>query len=531
MFGITEIPGHKEVTRNKIIEDKKLKEILTSRPLIHVEDVADLAVGKFTKAPYLSQIIDSGVDADKIDYILRDNHHCGFPVALDINTLSQVFAKDKKRGIVVKSEGQSLAEQLFIGRYHLVHNIHHNMKNRLGNYLLALTLEEAWQGTKDKKLTATEMTRNWTDGDLINYLKQQAPKRFDILKDLLLGDESFHEVANFSYEDLSPLGRYSAATISYRRNYLPETSKAFSKWIKGKEFFIDAYVASPPEPSVIVGETNPQYLIDSPLSKAALDASLKDVHVAIYSLNDFEDGDVDLDKLLDEFCKILDKSMDEKKAEGLIKYCWSDNKGKFCVSKLVELILNSQSIAMRQKEDFTSDIVLITANALYQSFLSETKEVVFIRSLSELANILNNLKTSGYFKRTNGSEMTTYNIPSEITGFSFPATFLVDVEMLETFGLLYRIIKVAKYGERFQQRYQIRISGWGRDYIQRNLSSVHDLMTLSTQLKEYFDEVVKANKEKYIEYFEKAREEAEDVQDTSAEVKALAKQLPIKVVV
>ena len=238
-----------------------------------------------------------------------------------------------------------------------------------------------------------------------------------------------------------------------------------------------------------------------------------------------------MDKVLEEFRKILDKSMDKRKAEGLIKDCWNDNKEKFCVHKLSELVLNSQSIAMRQKEDFTSDIVLITANALYQSFLSETKEVVFIRSLSELANILNELRKSGYFKRTNGSEMTTYDIPSGKTGFSFPATFLVDVEMLETFGLLYRIIKVAKYGERFQQRYQLRISGWGRDYIQRNLSSVHDLMSLTTRLREYFDGVLKENKEKYIKYFETVREEAEDVQATSAEVKRLAKELPIKVMV
>jgi hypothetical protein len=238
-----------------------------------------------------------------------------------------------------------------------------------------------------------------------------------------------------------------------------------------------------------------------------------------------------MEKLLEEFRKTLDKSLDMEKAESLIRDCWDGNKGKFCVHKLLELILNSESIDMRKKEDFTSDIVLITANAVYQSFLSETKEVVFIRSISELAKILNTLKTSGYFKRTNGSEMTSYDIPSGTTGFSFPPTFLVDVEMLETFGLLYRIIKVAKFGERFQQRYQLRISGWGRDYIQRNLSSVHDLLTLSTRLKEYFDGVLKANKEKYITYFEKVREEAEDVQDVSAEVKELAKDLPIKVMV
>ena len=531
MFGIIEIPDHKEVTRNKIIEDKKLKDILTARPLIHLEDVADLAVGKFTKAPYLSQIIDSGVDADKIDYILRDNHHCGFPVALDINTLSQVFSKDNKRGIIVKSEGQSLAEQLFIGRYHLVHNIHHNMKNRLGNYLLALTLHEAWLATEDKKTTATEMTKNWTDGDLINYLKKYAPKNFENLKDLLLGGEAFHEVCNFSYENLSPLGRYSAAIISNKRQYLPKVSLAFSQWIKGKEFFVDTYVASPPEPSVIVGEEHPQYLIDAPLAKAALDASLKDIHVAIYSLKELSDNDIDMTKLCQEYCKILDESMDEKKATDLIAKFWDNHGTPFCSHKLVELVLNSQTIDMRQKEDFTSDIILVTANALHESFLSVFQEVVFIQSLSELAKILNNLKNGGYFKRANGKDMNAYDIPESMTsGFSFPAKFLVDVEMLEAFGLIYKTVKTIKYGERFQQKYQLRISGWGRDYMQRNLSSDHDLLTLSTRLQKFFTELLEANKAVYLEYFKKVDENnTKNSQTTSREVKELMRKLPIKV--
>jgi HD superfamily phosphohydrolase len=532
LYDIKEIPDHKTVTKNKIVEDAKLQDILIRKPIVHLEDVANLAVGKFTKAPYLSQIVDSGVDADKIDYILRDNHHCGFPVALDINTLSQVFSKNKLRGIVVKSEGQSFAEQLFIGRYHLVYNIHHNVKNRLGNYLLAWTLEEAWKNTTDKEKIATEMTRNWNDGDLINYLKEKAPKRYEVLRDHLLGVEAFCEIHNFGYEELTPLARYSAAFASFKPHFLPEISKAFNKWIKDKEFFVDTYVANPPEPSVVVGEDNPHYLIDTPLSKAALDASLKDVHVAIYSPNKISQTDIDMDKLLEEYRRTLDSSLNMEKAESLIKSCWKEDKSKFCVHKLIELVLNDRTIVMRQKEDFTSDIVLVTTYALYESFVKILKEVVFIKSLSELARILNDLKTQGYFKRTTGSDMNSYEIPkSGTSGFNFPATFFVDIEMLETFGLLYRIIKVKKFGERFQEEYQLRISGWGRDYFRRNLSCVHDLLNLSKRLEDYFDGLLKKSQETYVEYFKKVREESETGQTTSEETKALAKKLPIKVMV
>ncbi|MCK4477451.1 HD domain-containing protein [Candidatus Bathyarchaeota archaeon] len=144
MFGISEIPNHKKTTFQIIATDKELNKILKkAKPLVHTKNIAKLAVGTFEESVTLKRIIDGPIDADKIDYILRDNHHCGFPVALDINTISEILKKDENYGIAITPEGQSFAEQLFMGRYHLISKIHHNLKNRLGNYLLALTLEEA----------------------------------------------------------------------------------------------------------------------------------------------------------------------------------------------------------------------------------------------------------------------------------------------------------------------------------------------------------------------------------------------------
>jgi len=528
LFSIHEIPDHKSATKEIIASNERLIEILDKRrPLIHANDVADLAVGLF-RTPYLRHIIDGAIDADKIDYILRDNHHCGFPVALDINTISEILSKHRDHGIVIKPEGQSFAEQLFIGRYHLVSNIHHNLKNRLGNYLLALTLKEAWDNTKDKKNVAIKMTREWTDGELMAYLKAKAPNRFEILRNHLLGIEIFHEVCNFGYENLTPLARYSTAIVSSHQSFLPRLSRAFSKWV-GKEFFIDTYIASPPEPSLAIGTDPPHLLVDAPLSKAALDASLKEVHVAVYSLEDIKSDDIDLKKLIDKYSKELDNTMNEEKAKNLIKVWWNGDKKSFCVHKLVELVLNSETINLRNKKDFSSDIILIAANSLYQSFAEIFGEVVFIQSLSELARILNDLKTKGFFKRSDGSEMSFYDIPvREKNGFRFPPQFLVDIEMLETFGLMYRTIKVTKFGERFTQKYQMRISGWGRAYFQRNLSRVQELLNLSGRLKEHFNDVLRKNEEKYKNLFEKVKEQVVS-REVAQQAKKLARELPIKV--
>lgn len=531
LFGINEIPNHETTTRKRIIEDKSLNEILRkSRPLIHVEDVADLAVGKF-KTPYLCRIIDGAIDADKIDYILRDNYHCGFPVALDINTISEILSKDATRGIVVKPEGQSFAEQLFIGRYHLVSNIHHNLRNRLGNYLLALTLKEAWDNSEDKKGIALKMTEEWTDGELMAFLQKEAPTKYPILRNHLLGIEVFHEVRNFGFENLTPLARYSAAKIGSCLSILPQVSEAFSSWFEAKEFFIDAYIANPPEPDLTIGTNPPRLLIDAPLSKAALDASLKELHFAIYSLNDIQENDIDFAKLIEKYSKELDSTLDQKKAESLIKVWWNNDKTSFCIQKIAELVLNSETISMRNDTDFASDLIIIVTNSIYESFAEAFKQIVFIPSLSELVKVLFNLEKIGYFKRSGGKAMTTYAVsPREAeAGTSFSTEFLVDVEMLETFGLLYRIIRVSKFGEQYHQKYQIRISGWGRAYFQRNLSRVQDLLNLSTRLNEYFKKLIKENEQQYNELFRIVKEEPTN-KETSQEARKISKKLPIMVI-
>lgn len=531
LFGINEIPNHETTTRKRIIEDKSLNEILRkNRPLIHIEDVADLAVGKF-KTPYLCRIIDGAIDADKIDYILRDNYHCGFPVALDINTISEILSKDATRGIVIKPEGQSFAEQLFIGRYHLVSNIHHNLRNRLGNYLLALTLKEAWENSEDKKSVALKMTEEWTDGELMTFLQKEAPTKYPILRNHLLGVEVFHEVRNFGFENLTPLARYSAAKIGSCLSILPQVSKAFSSWFEAKEFFIDAYIANPPEPNLTIGTNPPRLLIDAPLSKAALDASLKELHFAIYSLNDIQENDINFAKLIEKYSKELDSTLDQEKAESLIKAWWNNDKTSFCIQKIAELVLNSETISMRNDTDFASDLIIIVTNSIYESFAEAFKQIVFIPSLSELVKVLFNLEKAGFFKRSGGKAVTTYAIsPREAgTGTSFSTEFLVDVEMLETFGLLYRLIRVSKFGEQYHQKYQIRISGWGRAYFQRNLSRVQDLLNLSTRLNAYFEKLIKENEEQYNELFRIVKEEPTS-KETSQEARKISKKLPIRVI-
>lgn len=533
MFKILEIVDHKEATRTKILEDHKLHDILKeTRPLIHIQDIANLAVGKLDIL-HLKAILDGAIDADKIDYILRDNYHCGFPVSLDINTITEILCRDEKRGIGLLPEGQSFAEQLFMGRFHLISKIHHNRRNRLGNYLLALTLGEAWETTSDKTTVARDLFETWTDADLLAFLAKSAEKRFQYLKNFLLGEEIFHEVYNFGYFDLTPYARYSAAVLSRQPSFFPEISKELSKRAGMKSLFLDAYVASPPELDLTIGTDPPQFVIDTPLSKGIVDSSLSEVHVALYSFEKILDKDLDFKALVTEYSTELDNTLDMKKAKGLLDSWWKGDQKSFCLHKASELVLNIGSVKLRSVRDISSDIVLNVASALYDSFQEVFGRVVYLESLSQMSRLLIDLKNKDLFTKSSGKKMDFYDIPvEEHAAIVFPSQFLVDIEMLEIYGLMYRLIRVAKFGEKFSRKYQMRISGWGRGYYSRNLSQVHELLSLHKRLKEHLMAILEKNEELYKKYFDMVDRERSS-REIAIEARELlhGRKLPIRVVV
>ncbi|EQD42264.1 metal dependent phosphohydrolase, partial [mine drainage metagenome] len=134
--------SHEEVTRQRVASDPELRELLSSRPEfrgISAREVADLAVG-VGKDPTLNALVHGEIDADRIDYIVRDNHHCGFPSGVDVHLLPSLFWRDPHGGLVLNRDRAYFAEQLLLARHHLQVRIHDEPRNRVADLLLARAL-------------------------------------------------------------------------------------------------------------------------------------------------------------------------------------------------------------------------------------------------------------------------------------------------------------------------------------------------------------------------------------------------------
>jgi len=117
---VLRVDGHEEYTK-AIIEKTSIKDILQKHGFSDndVRDVVGFILGQHIKFPLGAQIIHSELDADRLDYLLRDSIFCGVKYGvydLDRLLISLMPFNNK---LVVAYKGFHAAEGFILARYHM----------------------------------------------------------------------------------------------------------------------------------------------------------------------------------------------------------------------------------------------------------------------------------------------------------------------------------------------------------------------------------------------------------------------------
>jgi HD superfamily phosphohydrolase len=183
-------------------------------------EVADIASGK---RPPLGQIIVGDLDADRIDFLLRDSHHSGVSLGLvDTDQILQALAISSGR-IVLAAEGdyraemsQTAAESMLIARSHHYNAlIYHPAVQSIRAMLLA-ALERALAGmdADEARSSIILFFREYTDPDLLAFIREKGDEfSRDLLQRIKYGRE-LALAARFDHRSLPPEIRMSLSTIS-----------------------------------------------------------------------------------------------------------------------------------------------------------------------------------------------------------------------------------------------------------------------------------------------------------------------------
>jgi len=128
---------------------------------------------------YLRQIIHGVVDADQIDYLLRDSHYTGVAHgSLDLDRLLQTIAVFNN-DLVIDSKGVNAVEGMLVARALMYSSVYFHRTGRLAQLMMSRAVERL----EDKSLL--HRVHRMMDANLMEWLPQQGPFQKDITNRLV----------------------------------------------------------------------------------------------------------------------------------------------------------------------------------------------------------------------------------------------------------------------------------------------------------------------------------------------------------
>ena len=191
--------SHEWYTERIILEDSDIHNVLVK----YQENLPSLVAGVINgthKNPLLKQLISSQIDADRMDYLLRDAHFSGTPYGyFDADRLLRVM-RVRENKIVYKSTGINCIENYALGRFHMYGQVYYHpvslgyevmitmflqrMKDLYEqNYKFNFVVEEIEPFFLDKPCLVEEYVK-LDDSIVFYYLMRSLKEKDSILKDL-----------------------------------------------------------------------------------------------------------------------------------------------------------------------------------------------------------------------------------------------------------------------------------------------------------------------------------------------------------
>lgn len=116
---------HEEYTIRLIEEDSEVNTILKKYQENLPQEIAKVIAKKHPKK-ILNQLISSQIDADRMDYLLRDAYFTGTPYGyFDVDRLLRII-RVRNDQIVFKKSGLSAIENYILGRYHMYGQVYYH---------------------------------------------------------------------------------------------------------------------------------------------------------------------------------------------------------------------------------------------------------------------------------------------------------------------------------------------------------------------------------------------------------------------
>jgi hypothetical protein len=214
---------HEDITRGIITSNKELTEILGEQ---RAQDIVSLLKNDAGK-DFRNDIVSGPLDADKMDYLLRDSYFCGvkygiFDIERLINVLTLVDENEFKR-LAIKVEGIETAVQYVLAKYFITEQVY---EHRI-RYITDLMLVEGVLKFIGKKQTELKQLYSFDTSNAYYdlYLRYDDRKVIDSILDS-------HDTSNLGYRYFDKLRKRDLLKELYTgkvKELVPESKEMMEK--------------------------------------------------------------------------------------------------------------------------------------------------------------------------------------------------------------------------------------------------------------------------------------------------------------
>ncbi len=170
---------HEQVTVDIVKNDSEICEILSDEER---QFVVDMIQGKPTR-DFRRDIVSSDLDADKMDYLLRDSYFAGVKYGIyDLEKIIesfQIHRKGNESFLAISDEGIHALEQLLLAKHHMTLQVYHHRVRSISDAMIVRGIELA---IKEKNAELERLYQyDGTPEFIKNYMKYHDERLVDIL--------------------------------------------------------------------------------------------------------------------------------------------------------------------------------------------------------------------------------------------------------------------------------------------------------------------------------------------------------------
>ena len=430
------------------------------------KEIALMATGESISKPCLGQIISNDIDADRIDFLVRDSYHTGVSLGLvDVDQIVSSLALRNDRIVLGGAESYDVdmaltaAESMLIARAHHYSAIIHNPRTQAARVMLLYALEKALheygRSGKDVKKMVTEFFTRYNDGDLLNFIEVNGDAKSRKLISNIREGRICNAVSRFTHKNLNPRTRMALSTIARngvaKKMFETELAKRFAKK-SGASVLVDLDVASgiPKSTRVKIDDEEGFFYDESALANGLVRAISRQISLCVFSGTDSAPGlsQASHDLLLDI----------ENLSPELLRF-------------------------IRNENYLPIEGLLLLFYSAHRLFSSEAEGRISMPRLRNIAKIYYLVRELGKIERLHNLFDYTFH---ENYGFPYSDKLFEDIQLLVAMGMVDEDLRYFEKNGRWKQRYEYVLTSDGLEYAgmiaasyQNELKIIEDYISLN----------------------------------------------------